>query len=75
MLTTGQQTRHIDRRWFFVRELQHQEVVSVIAVPTADNMSDLMTRVLNLRDFQKFVKLVMNLPAPSISQLVLNFIT
>ena len=75
MLTTGQQTRHIDRRWFFVRELQHQEVVSVIAVPTADNISDLMTRVLNLRDFQKFVKLVMNLPAPSISQLVLNFIT
>ena len=73
--STSARSRHIDRRWFFVRELQHQGVVSVIAVPTADNISDLMTKVLNLRDFEKFVKLVMNLPAPSISQLVLNFIT
>ena len=73
--STSARSRHIDRRWFFVRELQHQGVVSVIAVPTADNISDLMTKVLNLRDFEKFVKLVMNLPAPSISQLVLSFIT
>ena len=73
--STSSRSRHIDRRWFFVRELQHNSVVEVIAVPTADNISDLMTKVLNRRDFEKFTSIVMNLPTSSIAQLVLSFIT
>ena len=44
-------------------------------MPTADNISDLMTKVLNRRDFEKFTSIVMNLPTSSIAQLVLSFIT
>ena len=73
--STSSRSRHIDRRWFFVREAQHQSIVEVIAVPTLDNISDLMTKVLKRTDFEKFITLVMNLKSPSISQLLLHFIT
>ena len=61
--TTSSRSRHIERRWFKVRELVHKAVVKVISVPTADNIADFFTKVLDRRTFERFRAQVMGLPA------------
>ena len=47
------------RRDLFVRELVHNGVVKVIQVPTADNIADLMTKVLDKGKFDTFTRAVL----------------
>ena len=58
--TTAQNSRHIDRKMFKMRELRGAGVVTVDHVPTEDNPADLMTKVLGRQPFEKHRATVMN---------------
>ena len=62
--TKSSRSRHIQRRWFKVREFIHKLVVKVMQVPTLDNISDFFTKVLDRRTFEKFRDIIMGTPAP-----------
>ena len=61
--TVGQNSRHVERKVFKMRELQHKGVVVVRLVPTAENGADMFTKVLDTKTFTKHRREVMNLPA------------
>ena len=44
--TVGQNSRHVERKMFKMRELQHQGKVRVGLIPTAQNAADLFTKPL-----------------------------
>jgi hypothetical protein len=69
--TKSSRSRHIQRRWFKVREFIHKLVVKVMQVPTIDNISDFFTKVLDRRTFEKFRDIIMGTPAPSVPVAVL----
>ena len=62
--TTSTRSRHIERRWFKVREYLHKGLLKVIAVPTLDNISDFFTKALDRQPFEKFRTVIMGLPPP-----------
>ena len=51
--TSAQNSRHIDRKLFKMRELRGAGVVVVKTVPTEDNPADLFTKVLIKQAFEK----------------------
>ena len=61
--TVGQNSRHVERKVFKMRELHHRGVVVVRLVPTAENGADMLTKVLDNKTFAKHRRDVMNLPA------------
>ena len=46
-------SRHVDRRFFKVRELEAMGIVEVHHVPTADNRADLLTKALPREAFER----------------------
>ena len=58
--TTGQNSRHIDRKMFKMRELRGAGVVSVSHVPTDENPADLMTKILSRQPFERHRATVLN---------------
>ena len=62
--TKSSRSRHIQRRWFKIREFIHKLTVKVKQVPTIDNISDFFTKVLDRRTFEKFRDIIMGTPAP-----------
>ena len=61
--TSAQNSRHIDRKLFKMRELRGLGVVSVKWVPTEDNTADIFTKVLNRQPFEKHRRAIFNLDA------------
>ena len=61
--TSAQNTRHIDRKMFKMRELRGVGVVNVRHVPTEDNAADLFRKVLGWQLFEKHRRCVLNLAA------------
>jgi hypothetical protein len=59
--TSAQNSRHIDRKLFKMRELRGEGVVNVSYVPTADNCSDIFTKILSRQPFEKHRKTILNL--------------
>ena len=55
-------SRHIDRRFFKVRELHAAGVVKVEYVPTGDNGADVLTKALSPPVFAQHRATLMNLP-------------
>ena len=53
-------SRHVDRRFFKVRELEAMEVLQVEHVPTADNRADLLTKALDVEAFLRHRNSLMN---------------
>ena len=53
-------SRHVDRRYFKVRELSYEGEVRVVKVDTKDNPADLLTKPLGLEPFLKHAKCLMN---------------
>jgi len=47
-----------------VRYTQSAKIIEVIAVPTVENIADLMTKVLDRKTFERFVRNVMNVITP-----------
>ena len=58
--TTGQGSRHVERKVFKMRELKHNGIVKVIHVPTAENASDIFTKVLDTPTFQRHLHTIYN---------------
>ena len=50
--------KHIDLRTHHVRELIANKVVELLYVPTANNVADLLTKILGLPKIQHFVQLM-----------------
>ena len=60
--TSAQNSRHIDRKLFKMRELRGAGKVTVSTVPTELNPADLFTKILSRQPFEKHRKTVLNLP-------------
>ena len=60
--TSAQNSRHVDRKLFKMRELRGAGEVTVDHVPTDDNPADLFTKILSRQPFEKHRKTVLNLP-------------
>ena len=60
--TSAQNSRHVDRKLFKMRELRGAGEVTVDYVPTDDNPADLFTKILSRQPFEKHRKTVLNLP-------------
>jgi hypothetical protein len=43
-VTSSTRTRHMDTRWHFVREHQEKGLIKIIFVPSAGNISDILTK-------------------------------
>ena len=54
-------TRHIERRHFGVRELQHRKEIETVKVASEDNWSDLFTKVHTRVPFEGMIRKIMNL--------------
>ena len=61
--SSAQNSRHIDRKLFKMRELRGLGLVDVKHVGTADNPADLFTKILSRQPFEKHRATVLNLPA------------
>ena len=55
-------SRHVDRRYFKVRELQSEGVLKVIHVPTESNRADIMTKSLDTDAFLRHRDALMGAP-------------
>ena len=58
--TSAQNSRHIDRKVFKMRELRGAGVVTVEHVPTDSNPADIFTKILSRQVFEKHRKTVLN---------------
>ena len=61
--TSAQNSRHVDRKMFKMRELRGSGRVVVRHIPGETNPADLFTKVLSRQPFEKHRKFVLNLPA------------
>ena len=61
--TTSQHSRHIDRKYFKMRELRGAGVVNVKHISGETNPADIFTKILTKQPFDKHRKTVMNLSA------------
>ena len=55
--------RHFERRQLKVRELVERAIVDVYQIGTADNVSDIFTKALGRKLFEKHRKVLLNLPS------------
>ena len=60
--TSAQNSRHIDRKTFKMRELRGAGRVVARHIPGGDNPADLFTKILTRQPFEKHRKFVLNLP-------------
>ena len=65
---SSSRTRHIARRHMRVREFVHRGILHTNLVPSAENISDFFTKVLEKALFQKHRRVVMNLVARSLAK-------
>ena len=59
---SAQNSRHVDRKMFKMRELRGAGVVHVRHIAGETNPADLFTNILSRQPFEKHRKFVMNLP-------------
>ena len=58
--TTAQNSRHVDRKVFKMRELRGAGTVVVKHIPTDANPADMFTKVLTRQVFERHARVVMN---------------
>ena len=61
--TSAQNSRHVDRKLFKMREMRGAGLVTVRYVPTDENTADIFTKVLKRQPFEKHRRTVLNLMA------------
>ena len=62
MYAQRNRSRHVDRRYFKVRELVAESVVVVKLVKTADNVADILTKPLDAARHILLARKAMNIP-------------
>eukprot|EP00966_Prymnesium_polylepis_P291579 6734494-Prymnesium_polylepis.1 len=60
--TSAQNSRHVDRKLFKMREMRGAGIVMVELVPTEINPADIFTKILSRQVFEKHRKKVLNIP-------------
>jgi hypothetical protein len=60
--TSAQNSRHVDRKLFKMRELRGAGRVVVRHIPGESNPADILTKVLSRQPFEKHRKVILNLP-------------
>jgi hypothetical protein len=60
--TTAQNSRHIDRKMFKMRELRGADIINLRKIPGEVNPADLFTKILARQLFERHRKVVLNLP-------------
>ena len=60
--TSAQNSRHVDRKLFKMRELRGAGMVNVRHIPGETNPADLFTKILSRQPFERHRKFVLNLP-------------
>jgi hypothetical protein len=63
--TSAQNSRHVDRKLFKMREMRGAGIVTVELVPTELNPADLFTKILSRQVFEKHRKTVLNQTDPT----------
>jgi hypothetical protein len=58
--TAGKNSRHVDRKVYKMRELQHSGVVKTVLVPTKDMRADMLTKSLDDETFARHRDTIMN---------------
>ena len=58
-LTTTARSKHIQVREFYIRELVQDGLITVLTVPTDDNVSDILTKPLPLPKHAKFANILL----------------
>ena len=53
--------KHVERRWFYVRDMVEKMEIRVPLVSTVDNWSDFFTKPLKYKDFKRFRNSIMNI--------------
>ena len=59
---SSHRSRHINRRWFKIREFRFTGEIDTRGIPTDDNPADMFTKALARVKFLKFKALAMQLP-------------
>ena len=59
----GNNSRHIDRKSFMMRELQRKGTITVKFIPTKDNSADMLTKAMDNQTFARHRAEVLNLDA------------
>jgi hypothetical protein len=54
-----QRTKHIDIRWFFIREALEAKVLKVVYVSTSENLADLFTKAVTVAVHEKLTGYLM----------------
>ena len=63
-LSSGQNTRHINIRYFFMKDRIEKDEVSVIYCPTAEMIADFFTKPLQGEIFIQFRDMILGISAP-----------
>ena len=63
--TSAQNSRHIDRKQFKLREMRGAGIVTVVHVRTEDNAADIFTKILPRQTFEKHRRTILNLSDPT----------
>ena len=58
--TSAQNSRHIDRKLYKMRELRGAGLVDVKYVPTDENTADIFTKILDRQPFEKHCRTLLN---------------
>jgi len=66
--SSAQNTRHIDRKLFKMRELRGLGLATVRHIPTEANSADLFTKILTRQPFERHRREVLNLSAGEVTQ-------
>ena len=74
--TSAQNSRHIDRKQFKLREMRGAGLVTVVHVRTEDNPADIFTKILPRQTFEKHRRTILNLTddAPEVPAAALGII-
>jgi hypothetical protein len=56
---SNKRSRHVDVRFYRARHLQEEKEISAEYVPTEDNVADMLTKPLAVREFRKFAKVIL----------------
>jgi cell fate (sporulation/competence/biofilm development) regulator YlbF (YheA/YmcA/DUF963 family) len=62
--TNHNRTKHIDIQHYFIREHVRQNKISVNYIKSADQLADILTKVMKTPNFRRLCQLLMNKPGP-----------
>ncbi len=63
--TNHNRTKHIDIQHYFIREHIRQNKIVVNYIKSADQLADILTKIMKTPNFRRLCQLLMNKPGPA----------